>query len=62
MTVTRSTLIISDLVLAATVGVMNFSIGGFSETPVFLKLLVIITFAVCIVRHINYYKLTKRIY
>lgn len=63
MIVTRSTLIISDAVLVATVVTINYSNdGGFVKAPAILKFLVVVAFATCIVRHINYYKIHKRLY
>jgi hypothetical protein len=63
MIVTRSTLIISDAVLVGTLAMINYSNdGGFNKAPVILKFLVVVAFATCIVRHINYYKIHKRIY
>jgi len=63
MIVTRSTLIISDTVLVGTLIAINYSNdGGFLKAPVILKFLVIVAFATCIVRHINYYKVHRRIY
>jgi len=63
MIVTRSALIISDTVLAGTlVAIKYYNDGGFIKAPVILKFLVVVAFATCIVRHINYYKVHKRIY
>jgi hypothetical protein len=63
MIVTRSALIISDTVLVGTLVAINYgNDGGFIKAPVILKFLVIVAFATCIVRHINYYKVHKRIY
>jgi uncharacterized membrane protein len=58
----RTTLIVSDLTLAVVVILMNYTNGGFAKNPIFLIVLVIIALASCIIRHINYYKHTKRIY
>jgi hypothetical protein len=63
MIVTRSVLIISDTVLVGTIVAINYgNDGGFIKAPVILKFLVIVAFATCIVRHINYYRIHKRIY
>ena len=63
MIVTRSALIISDTVLVGTLAAINYcNDGGFIKAPVILKFLVIVAFATCIVRHINYYKVHRRIY
>jgi hypothetical protein len=58
----RSTLIVADSLFVATVVVMNYVNGSFVDNPLFLKLLVVMAFLTCVVRHINYYKITKRIY
>lgn len=58
----RTTLIVSDLTLAIVATLMNFTDGGFENNPLILKLLVVVAFASCLIRHINYYKLTKKIY
>jgi hypothetical protein len=57
----RATLILADTLFVATVTVMNYN-GGLNKNPLFLNFLVVIAFLACIFRHINYYKLTKRIY
>jgi hypothetical protein len=59
---TRSVLIIADSLFVLVIISMNYSDGGFSKSPLFLKFLVVAAFATCIIRHINYYKHTKRIY
>lgn len=58
----RTTLIITDSLFAVTVIIIAFGNGGFDKNPLFLNLLVVVAFASCIIRHINYYKLTKKIY
>jgi len=35
---------------------------GFNEHPIMFKTLVSIAFATCVIRHINHYRITKRIY
>jgi len=59
---TRNILIIADALFVVVIISINYSDGGFSKSPLFLKFLVVIAFAVCIIRHINYYKHTKKIY
>jgi hypothetical protein len=59
---TRSILIIADSLFVLVIISMNYSDGGFNRSPLFLKFLVVIAFAICIIRHINYYKHTKKIY
>ncbi len=58
----REILIIADSLFVLTVIAIHFVNGGFDKNPLLLNALVVIAFAVCIIRHINYYKLTKRIY
>jgi hypothetical protein len=59
---TRATLILTDSLFAGCILIMTYGNEGFDKNPVFLNLLVIVAFASCIIRHINYYKLTKKIY
>jgi len=58
----RSTLILADSLFVATLIVMHYENGDFVDNPLFLKLLVVAAFLTCVMRHINYYKITKRIY
>jgi hypothetical protein len=58
----RKSLIITDSLFAATVTTIAYSNDGFNKNPLFLNFLVVVAFASCIIRHINYYKLTKKIY
>jgi hypothetical protein len=57
----RATLIVADTLFVATVLVMHFN-GGLHSNPLFLNFLLMVALGTCILRHINYYKLTKRIY
>jgi hypothetical protein len=58
---TAGTLILSDaLFVAATVSV--YTTDGFKQFPILFYPLLSLALATCILRHINYYKLTKRIY
>jgi hypothetical protein len=59
---TRGILIISDVLLVVALILINFANGGFSKNPVIINAMVVIAFVSSIIRHINYYKLTKRIY
>jgi len=58
----NTTLIITDALFVVTVVVIAYSSDGFDKNPLFLNALVVIAFASCIIRHINFYKQTKRIY
>jgi cytochrome c oxidase subunit IV len=55
-----------DLVLADSlfviVAIMIYETDGLKAYPIILKPLIVIAFLSCVIRHINYYKLTKRIY
>ncbi|MDR3694055.1 hypothetical protein [Mucilaginibacter sp.] len=59
---TGTTLIVSDTLLVVTVAVINLTNESFDQIPVFLKFLIIIAVASCIIRHINHYRHTKRLY
>ena len=59
---TRSILIISDVLFVVTVIIINLTNGGFDKNPIFLNVLILVALSSCIIRHINYYKLTKKIY
>ena len=58
----NKTLIITDILFVITVIVMAYNNDGFDKNPLFLNALMVVAFASCIIRHINYYKQTKRIY
>jgi hypothetical protein len=57
----RLILIAADVLFVATVTVMHFT-GGLHKNPLFLNFLVVAAFGTCVIRHVNYYKLTKRLY
>jgi len=57
----RATLILADALFTATILVMQYN-GGLKNNPAALNFLVVVAFAACIIRHINYYKLTRRIF
>jgi len=59
---TGTILIITDTLFVATIIVINYANDGFGKNPLFLNFLVVVAFASCIIRHINYYKHTKKIY
>ncbi len=60
---TSGTLILTDSLFVVTVAVIDYgNDGDFNKTPLLLKLLIVVAFASCIIRHINYYKHNKRIY
>jgi hypothetical protein len=54
-------LIITDIAFAIVLASIYQS-NGLRDYPIILAPLIILAFATCIIRHINYYKLTKKIY
>jgi len=54
-------LILGDLIFVITSFMVRIT-GGLNKYPIILGPLLIIAFGTCIVRHINYYKLTRKIY
>jgi hypothetical protein len=54
-------LIIGDLLFAIASFMIRIT-DGLSKSPIILGPLLVISFVTCIVRHINYYKLTRKIY
>ncbi|BAU56221.1 hypothetical protein [Mucilaginibacter gotjawali] len=59
---TGTSLVLSDTLLVVTVAVINLTNESIDQIPVFLKFLIIIAVASCIIRHINHYRHTKRLY
>jgi len=59
---TRTILIVTDTLFVITIAVIHYTNEDFNKVPLFLKFLIVVAFASCIIRHINYYKHTKRIY
>jgi hypothetical protein len=57
----RTNLILIDAVFVLVV-IMIYATDGLKQYPIILIPLVSVAFATCIIRHINYYKVTKRIY
>ena len=58
----REILILADSLFVITLIVIHYVNGGLDKDPLFLNFILLIAFATCVIRHINYYKLTKRIY
>jgi hypothetical protein len=58
---TRKTLIIADLIFVV-VMILIYNNGDLQKYPVILAPFILVAFATCIIRHINYYNMTKRIY
>ncbi|WP_295666783.1 hypothetical protein [uncultured Mucilaginibacter sp.] len=59
---TGTALVVSDTLLVVTVAVINLTNESIDQIPVFLKFLIIIAVASSIIRHINHYRHTKRLY
>jgi hypothetical protein len=58
---TRSTVILTDVILVV-VGATTYSNNDLHKYPVILVPLLVAAFATCIIRHVNYYHMTKRIF
>jgi hypothetical protein len=58
---TRKTLIVADLIFVV-VMILIYNNGDLQKYPVILTPFILVAFATCIIRHINYYNMTKRIY
>jgi hypothetical protein len=57
----RKTLILTDLVFVIVL-IMIYNTGGLKTYPVILAPFIIIAFATCVIRHVNYYNMTRKIY
>jgi len=57
----RKILILTDAVLVV-VGATIYANGDLQKYPVILVPLFIAAFAACVIRHINYYHMTKKLY
>jgi hypothetical protein len=57
----RTDLLLADA-LFVLVSVMIYETDGFKTSPIILKPLVVIAFISCVIRHVNYYNMTKKIY
>lgn len=58
---TRTTLIVADLVFVV-VMILVYNNGDLAKYPVILAPFVLAALATCVIRHINYYNMTKRFY
>jgi hypothetical protein len=61
MTGTSTNVILGDALFVIVVILINET-DGLKKTPIILIPLMVVAFATCIIRHVNYYKQTKRIY
>ena len=57
----KRNLILADVLFVVAL-VMIYSTNGLRDYPIVLSPLLIIAFITCVIRHVNYYKLTKKIY
>jgi hypothetical protein len=57
----RTTLVLTDL-LFVVVLIMIYNSNGLRTYPLLLAPLIIVAFATCVIRHINYYNMTKKIF
>lgn len=57
----RRTLILAD-VLFVLVMIMIYNTDGLKKYPVILAPFIIIAFASCVIRHVSYYHMTRKIY
>jgi Kef-type K+ transport system membrane component KefB len=54
-------LIITDIAFVLVLTLI-YQTNGLRDYPVILSPLIVLAFAACVIRHINYYRLTKKIY
>jgi hypothetical protein len=57
----KTNLLLADVLLVIAL-VLIYATDGLKQYPIILAPLLIIAFASCVIRHINYYKLTKKFY
>ena len=57
----RTTLILADALLIVVI-LMTYETGDLKKYPVILTPFIIVAFATCVMRHINYYNMTKKIF
>jgi hypothetical protein len=57
----RTNLILIDALFVLVV-IMIYVTDGLKTYPIILTPLLTVAFATCVMRHINYYKITRRIY
>jgi hypothetical protein len=56
-----TTLIIGDLLFVAVLALI-YATDGLKTNMIILAPLIVVAFVTCVIRHINHYKMTKRIY
>ncbi len=57
----RTSLILTDTVFVVVL-VTSYKNGDLKSYPIILVPFIVAAFATCIIRHVNYYHITKRIY
>ena len=57
----KRNLLLADALFVVAV-VMIYTTNGLRDYPIILSPLLIIAFITCVVRHVNHYKMTKKIY
>jgi len=57
----KRNLILADVLFVVAL-VMIYATNGLKDYPIVLAPLLIIAFITCVIRHVNYYKMTKKIY
>ena len=57
----KRNLLVADALFVVAL-LMIYLTNGLRDYPIVLSPLLIIAFGTCVIRHINHYKLTKRIY
>jgi hypothetical protein len=57
----RTTLVLADIVFVIVL-IMVYSTDGLKTYPIILAPFIVAAFATCVIRHINYYNMTKKIY
>ena len=57
----RTTLVVTDIVFVIVL-IMVYNTDGLKTYPIILTPFILVAFATCVIRHINYYNMTKRIY
>lgn len=57
----KRNLILADVLFVVAL-VMIYSTKGLTDYPIVFAPLLIIAFTTCVIRHVNYYKMTKKIY
>jgi hypothetical protein len=57
----RTTLVLADIVFVIVL-IMVYSTDGLKTYPIILTPFIVAAFATCVIRHINHYNMTKKIY